>query len=54
MITASYIMVTIRITIEASDVTIHREGTGIEALDTWSYGDPQSDAESMVFRRAAA
>ena len=54
MITATHIMVTIRITIEASDATIYREGTGIETLDTSSYGDPQSNAESMAFRRAAA
>ena len=54
MITMNYIMVTVRITIEASDVTIYREGTGIEVLDTSSYGDPQSNAESMAFRRAAA
>ena len=54
MITTTHILVTVRITIEASDATIYREGTGIEVLDTSSYGDPQSNAESMAFRRAAA
>jgi len=30
------------------------EGEGLERLDLSSYGDPQSNAESMAFRRAAA
>jgi hypothetical protein len=47
-------MLTVQIDIEHQDGAISRQGTGIEALDTSSYGDAQSNAESMAFRRAAA
>lgn len=53
-ITTSHIMMTVRITIHAEDGDYVRDGTGIESLSTSSYGDPQSNAESMAFRRAAA
>ena len=52
--TTSHILVTVRIMIVATDASVYREGTGIEALDKQAYGDPQSNAESMAFRRAAA
>jgi len=48
------LMMTVRITIHAQEGDFTRDGTGSELLDTSSYGDPQSNAESMAFRRAAA
>ena len=45
---------TVRITIQSAEGTHTREATGSETLDTDSYGDFQSNAESMAFRRAAA
>jgi len=44
----------VKIHIEAKDTSITRMATGSETLDTDSYGDFQSNAESMAFRRAAA
>lgn len=37
-----------------ADGSISREATGCELLDCDNYGDPVSNAEAMVFRRAAA
>lgn len=54
MITATHIMITVRITIHAADATIFRDGTGIESLEVKGYGDFSSNAESMALRRAAA
>jgi rubrerythrin len=48
------ICLTVQITIEAADGEYTRMATGSETLDTDSYGDFQSNAESMAFRRAAA
>jgi hypothetical protein len=45
---------TVQITIEAAEGSFTRCATGSETLDTDSYGDFQSNAESMAFRRAAA
>jgi hypothetical protein len=45
---------TVQITIHAAEGDFKRDGTGLERLDVGSYGDPQSNAESMAFRRAAA
>lgn len=45
---------TVQITIESEDGAMIRQATGSETLDTDSYGDFQSNAESMAFRRAAA
>ena len=45
---------TVRITIHAREGAFYRDETGLERLDVSSYGDPQSNAESMAFRRAAA
>ena len=45
---------TVRITIHAREGAFYRDETGLERLDVDSYGDPQSNAESMAFRRAAA
>jgi len=45
---------TVQITIEAAEGSFTRSATGSETLDTDSYGDFQSNAESMAFRRAAA
>jgi len=45
---------TVQITIHSSDGDHSRQATGSETLDTDSYGDFQSNAESMAFRRAAA
>ncbi len=53
-LTASHIMLTVRITIHAAEGAFFREGTGIEHLDVESFGDPQSNAESQAFRRACA
>jgi rubrerythrin len=48
------ICLTVEITIEAAEGEYTRMATGSETLDTDSYGDFQSNAESMAFRRAAA
>lgn len=53
-ITGKHILMTVRITIQAREGTFYRDGTGLERLDVERYGDPQSNAESMAFRRAAA
>ena len=53
-VTDTHFLVTVRIIIHASDFIAHREGTGIEALDTSSYGDFQSNAEAQAFKRACA
>jgi hypothetical protein len=53
-ITRKHILITVRITIHAQEGDFVRDGTGLERLDVTSYGDPQSNAESMAFRRAAA
>lgn len=53
-VTDRHVLMTVRITIHAQEGTFHRDGTGLERLDVESYGDPQSNAESMAFRRAAA
>jgi len=45
---------TVKITIDAAEGSYTRHATGSETLDTDSYGDFQSNAESMAFRRAAA
>ena len=47
-------VVTVRITVVASDGSFYREATGIEPMDTKGYGDPVSNASSMALRRAAA
>lgn len=52
--TDTHILLTVRIIVHAAEGVFHREGTGIESLDVESFGDPQSNAESMAFRRAAA
>jgi hypothetical protein len=43
---------TVGVTVYAADGTFYREGTGSEDSTTDSYGDPQSNAESMAIRRA--
>ena len=48
-----HLLVTVRITIDAAEGQYFREGTGLERLDTDSYGDASSNAESMAIRRAA-
>ena len=53
-VTSKHILMTVRITIRAEEGAFYRDGTGLERLDVDSYGDPQSNAESMAFRRAAA
>jgi len=53
-VTDQHVLMTVRITIHAQDGDFVRDGTGLERLDVSSYGDPQSNAESMAFRRAAA
>lgn len=53
-ITDTHVFMTVRITIHAQEGDFVRDGTGLERLDVSGYGDPQSNAESMAFRRAAA
>lgn len=53
-VTDQHVLMTVRITIHAEEGDFIRDGTGLERLDVSSYGDPQSNAESMAFRRAAA
>jgi len=45
---------TAELTIYSEEASHTRQATGSETLDTDSYGDFQSNAESMAFRRAAA
>ena len=45
---------TVRITVHAREGAFYRDETGLERLDVDSYGDPQLNAESMAFGRAAA
>jgi hypothetical protein len=52
--TDQHFMMSVQIDIEHQEGAISRQATGIESLDTSSYGDMQSNAESMAFRRAAA
>lgn len=54
VITKEKIMLTVRVTIHAREGAFSNDGTGIEDLDTKGYGDEQSNAESMAFRRACA
>lgn len=53
-VTGKHVLMTVRITIHAKEGDFYRDGTGLERLGVESYGDPQSNAESMAFRRAAA
>ena len=53
-LTADRIMITVRITIHAQEGLFFMDGTGIEDLTVKGYGDEQSNAESMAFRRACA
>jgi hypothetical protein len=48
------IYLTARITVPCEEGLIYREATGTEELNTSSWGDPSSKAESMALRRAAA
>ena len=54
LIPKGYLMMTVRIWVRAEEGWYFREGTGLESLDTESWGDFQSNADSMAFRRAAA
>ena len=47
-------MMTVEITIHAQEGTFSRQGTGREEPGVTGFGDTQSNAESMAFRRAAA
>ena len=53
-ITASHIMLTVRVYINCAEGRFYREATGIESLNVKGFGDPSSNAESMAFRRACA
>ena len=53
-ITQDRLMLTVRITIHATDGDYFMEGTGIEDLNIKGFGDEQSNAESMAMRRACA
>lgn len=46
-------LITVRIYVIAAEGRFYREGTGLESLKSTGYGDYQSKAESMAFRRAA-
>jgi hypothetical protein len=48
-VTGQHVLMTVRITIHAEEGEFVRDGTGLERLDVSSYGDPQSNAESMAF-----
>jgi hypothetical protein len=50
----THLLLTVRLWIHAAEGRFYRESTGIESLDRDGYGDFQSMAESMAFRRAAA
>ncbi len=54
VLTERKIMLTVRVTIHAKEGAFFNDGTGIEDLDASGYGDFQSAAESMAFRRACA
>ena len=51
---ASDFMITVEITVHAAEGSFRRQGTGREEPNVSGYGDVQSNAESMAFRRAAA
>ena len=53
-ITSKHVMLTVRVFINAQEGRFYREATGIEELNTNSFGDPTSNAESMALRRACA
>lgn len=48
------LIITVRLTIHASDGTFAREATGQESEDKDTFGDSSSNAESMAFSRASA
>ena len=48
------LVMTVEITIWTEQGKYPRQGTGIESTSVDSWGDAQSNAESMAFRRAAA
>ena len=52
--TDEYFVCTVEICILTKQGGIRRQGTGIESAATDTWGDAQSNAESMAFRRAAA
>lgn len=47
-------MITVEITIHTKDGAFSRQGTGREEPGVTGFGDTQSNAESMAFRRACA
>jgi hypothetical protein len=47
-------MMTVEITIHAAEGTFRRQGTGREEPGVTGFGDAQSNAESMAFRRCCA
>lgn len=48
------LIITVRITITASDGIFSREATGQESEDKDTFGDSSSNAEAMAFSRASA
>ncbi len=48
------LIITVRLTIPASDGTFSREATGQESEDKENYGDSSSNSEAMAFSRASA
>jgi len=49
-----YLVVVGSLTIHGDDRQLTREATGIEEVETSSYGDPSSNAEAMCLRRACS
>lgn len=47
-------MMTVEITLHTAEGTFTRQGTGREEPNVSGYGDQQSNAESMAFRRCCA
>ena len=54
IITGKNLLVKVSITIHGSDGSVTRENTGIESLNTDSYGDAFSNAMAMAFKRVCA
>ena len=54
VVTDSRIMMSVRVTIHAQEGDFFKDGTGIEDSEVSGWGDEQSNAESMAFRRACA
>lgn len=52
LVTTKSIVLTVRITIHADEMSLSKENVGYENLELSGYGDPFSNAYAMAFKRA--